>query len=68
MPHDANGIEVKAGDRVIVECTVRDVQPGEDYCNVTLSTLVPMKPSGTETLIVLNAGQCVLQEDPPSDA
>lgn len=57
MPHDTNGSEVKVGDRVMIECEVTQVQPGEDYCNVTLQTCVPMQPSGSPYCITLNARQ-----------
>ena len=36
--HDSNGTELKVGDRVSVEFTVAELQPGGDgnYCNVAL--------------------------------
>jgi hypothetical protein len=36
MPHDKNGSELKPGDKVTLEMTVRDVYPGADMCNVSL--------------------------------
>lgn len=36
MPHDKNGAELKPGDRVLVEFTVKDVFPGAETCEVSL--------------------------------
>lgn len=57
MPHDVDGREIKAGDRVTIECVVREVQPGEDYCNATLDTVIPMLPSKSPYCLTVNAGQ-----------
>ncbi len=42
MPHDKNGTLVEKGDRVLVEFVVEDVQQSEDYCNLTVKTVLPM--------------------------
>lgn len=57
MPHDMKGKLVKVGDKVNVPCIVKEVQPGKDYCNVTLETVVPMPPDNTSNSIVLNTKQ-----------
>lgn len=60
MPHDREGHEVKPGDRVLVECVVKSVQAGEEYCNVTLETVSAMPPYETGTSITLNTKQTKL--------
>lgn len=36
MPHDKNGKVLQAGDKVLIEMTVRELYPGADMCNVNL--------------------------------
>lgn len=36
MPHDKHGVELVAGDRVLIEMTVEAVYAGAETCNVTL--------------------------------
>jgi hypothetical protein len=36
MPHDKFGQELKPGDTVTLEMTVKEVYPGADFCNVSL--------------------------------
>ena len=57
MPHCNRGRELKPGDRVMVECVVESVQPGLEYCNVTVRTVRPMPPYTDGTVIVLNTKQ-----------
>lgn len=57
MPHDIDDVELKPGDRVQIECIVRDVQFGTEFCNVTLDTLEKMFPSEYTTCIVANTKQ-----------
>jgi hypothetical protein len=57
MPHDIEGRIVNVGDLVRIDCIVKRVELGEDYCNVTLETISEMYPSGTATTITLNARQ-----------
>lgn len=57
MPHDMLGQELKAGDTVVVEFVVREVSPGEDYCNVLLAAVEPMRPSEQTSIVWLNAKQ-----------
>ncbi|MGB8887114.1 MAG: hypothetical protein WCC87_10355 [Candidatus Korobacteraceae bacterium] len=57
MPHDVKGKLVKVGDKVNVPCVVESVQPGKDYCNVTVRTALSMPPDGTSTSITLNTKQ-----------
>lgn len=57
MPHDIDDNELQVGDVVLVECVVESVQPGAEYCNVTLKTTRPMPPYTNPTTIVLNTKQ-----------
>ncbi len=41
----------------MVECIVESVQPGLEYCNVTLRTVRPMPPYTLGSQIVLNTKQ-----------
>lgn len=68
MPHDMNGRPIKAGDRVLVPCEVVSVSEGQQYCNAFLRTARVMAGNGSPISITVNAGQCILDEDPvPSD-
>lgn len=51
MPHDRNGVELKAGDRVIIECLVEEVTPVETYCNLRLIPVYPANPPEMKTVI-----------------
>lgn len=64
MPHDRNGAVVRKGDQVLVFCTVKEVQAGDEYCNVQLETVEPMYPGEYKTGITLNAKQVVRVEPP----
>lgn len=59
MPHDKFGVVLHTGDHVLVPCIVKEVQPGDEYCNVTLETENPMPPYTTPTTLVLNTKQVV---------
>lgn len=59
MPHDKNGAELAVGDKVTVEAVVKEIQTGEEYCNVSLETSEPMHPAETKTPICLNTRQVV---------
>jgi len=61
MPHDKNGQLLQVGDEVYVPARVKEVQTGEEYCNVTLATAEPMYPSQSPSIITLNAKQVVKQ-------
>jgi hypothetical protein len=65
MPHDMDGTELKQGDRVLVECKVTQLSTGEDYCNTTLETVVPMQPQGSPCTLVVNAKQVRKATEPP---
>lgn len=59
MPHDKNGAPLCAGDEVTITCKVKTVNPGEEYCNVSLETVEKMYPGENCTCITLNAKQVV---------
>lgn len=65
MPHDKRGPELTAEMIVAVPCVVKEVQQGEDYCNVTLATLYPMYPGDQKTGMVLNTRQVLRVDDEP---
>ena len=57
MPHDINGMKLEAGDEVVVRCTITSVQPGTDYCNLSLETVEPMFPGDHKSSFTLNGKQ-----------
>ena len=57
MPHDMDGKEVWTGDRVMVECVVKQVSATEDYCNATLETVIPMQPCRSPCSLTVNLKQ-----------
>jgi len=59
MPHDKNSVPIVEGDRVYVECVVKQVMTGNEYCNVTLETVEPMYPGPFKSEITLNTKQVV---------
>jgi hypothetical protein len=46
MPHDINGNEVKAGDRVLIEFEVISVQSNPEFCNMLVKPVRPMPGKG----------------------
>ena len=72
MPHDKNGNPLRRGDEVLVRFRVKQVNQGEDFCNVELESLEHMQPSGPPlTIMAINSRQTELVEggwvdlDPP---
>lgn len=43
--HDRNGTELKVGDRVALEGIIRELQPGDDYCNVVIQSTSYVMPN-----------------------
>lgn len=60
MSHDRNGTLLKRGDIVTVEFFIKELYPGEDYCNVTLVSTAGRKPDGYRETLTGNAAVCVL--------
>ena len=55
--HDKNGVPLKKGDRVLIEAIITDLNPSEDYCNVTLETASGRRPDGAkERISAINTG------------
>ena len=70
--HDRNGVELKLGDRVEIECEVAALHgrvtnigieceitalhPTEDYCDISLQTVYGLGPDGKVTNIGINTG------------
>jgi hypothetical protein len=61
--HDAKGRELKAGDRILIPCEVRDVQASPEYCNVTVVSLGGRKPDGLRETITLNTNVLLRAND-----
>jgi hypothetical protein len=58
--HDANGHPLKVGDKVVIPAEVTSVQPGSDYCNVSVKTTLGRKPDGhKESFSAINTAQLV---------
>jgi len=45
--HDANGNELKVGDKVIIPAEVTVLHGFEDFCNVNVQTALGRRPDGT---------------------
>lgn len=64
--HDARGKALKVGDLVMVPAVITNLQPSEDYCNVTIQTQIGRRPDGEkETFSGINTG--VLIKIAPTD-
>jgi len=63
MPHDRNGKLIQVGDAVFVRCTIQALHLSQDYCNVTLKTVIPMPPYPDGTILELNAKQVEKPEE-----
>jgi hypothetical protein len=59
MPHDLNGNLIQVGDKVNIPATVTAVQPGEDYCNLTVEYDIAMPPYITKNQGTFNTKQVV---------
>ena len=58
--HDANGTELKVGDKVIIPATVVEVSPGADFCNVRVTTTLGRRPDGAkDSFSAINTAQLV---------
>jgi hypothetical protein len=57
MPHDRRGNKLETGDLVFIPARVESVQEGEEYCNVSLVSEVPMYPGDGLSHFTLNSRQ-----------
>lgn len=61
MPHDANGVPLQVGDRVVIYGTITQITSATDYCNCTVELETPMPPDGTKTTIyAINTKQLMM--------
>ena len=58
--HDVNGTELKVGDKVLIPGEITELQPGEEYCNVTAQMTLPRNPDGVKEMMTLNTA-CVVK-------
>lgn len=58
MPHDRLGREIQVGDRVCIEYIVESISPNDEFCNATLKTVFPAKPSTMSTTMTTNSSVC----------
>ena len=59
--HDANGTKLEVGDKVLIPCVITELQPGEDFCNVSLDTIIGRRPDDEkEHICAINTG-CVVK-------
>ncbi len=66
MPHDRNGVEVKVGDRVLIDCEVLEVTASEQYCNLKLKPVHPANPPEMDcTIHAINAAVVEKPSDEP---
>ena len=62
--HDAKGRPLKAGDVVLIPAVVTDVSAAEDYCNVSVETLLGRRPDGAkERISAINTGVLLRAND-----
>ena len=55
--HDAKGRELKQGDRVVIVGVVTQVSSTENYCNVSVESVLGRRPDGAkETMSAINTG------------
>ena len=63
MPHDKDGKLLQVGDEVLFCAVVKDIQPFEDFCNITIESAFGRKPDGAkETVSAINAAVLVKVE------
>lgn len=68
--HDANGTKLEVGDRVFLPAVVTHLSPSEEFCNVSIESVVGRRPDGDkETISSINTGVLVkdLSVAPPID-
>jgi hypothetical protein len=61
MPHDRDGREIRVGDRVTMEFEVTTVAAGDEYCNMSLKSVLSMPPYSDSFLTIhaVNTRQCL---------
>ena len=62
--HDVNGTPLKVGDKVMIEAIIKDLQPCENYGNVSVETTLRRRPDGDkETIGAINTAVMVKVRD-----
>lgn len=62
MPHDKNGQLLEVGDIVSIECVVKELNTGEDFCNARFETTAGRRPDGSKQVFsAVNTAICVKQ-------
>ncbi len=51
MPHDRNGRLLKVGDIVNMTFKIKDIYNTEEYCNVSLESVLSMPPTENKTTL-----------------
>lgn len=60
--HDANGTKLNVGDRVFIPAVITQLDPGDEFCNVSLETSEGRRPDGAkERISAINTGVVVLR-------
>lgn len=55
--HDAKGRPLKVGDIVLIPAKIKELQPTEEYCNVSATSVLGRRPDGqSETFYAINTG------------
>lgn len=60
MSHDRNGTPLRVGDKIMIEYVITDIQPTEDYCNITALNIAGRKPDGEPEYFSGNAAVTTL--------
>lgn len=61
--HDANGTPLNKGDVVYIPAIITELQATEDYCNVTIESVLGRKPDGAkERISAINTGVLILHQ------
>lgn len=70
--HDAKGRELKKGDIVLIPAVITETYATEDFCNLSVETILGRRPDGAKerfsafnTAVVLRANPGD-ENDPPS--
>jgi hypothetical protein len=55
--HDATGRKLKVGDTVVIAATITQLSETEEFCNVSLETVLGRRPDGNkEHVYAINTG------------
>jgi hypothetical protein len=62
--HDARGRILKAGDKVLIVGTIKELFATEDYCNCSVRTAFGRRPDGQlENISAINTGVLLRNND-----